>query len=823
MRPIIFLLLALHSFLSHAADATIKTVTQDGVKAYELHVGNFPQENNALQAKLKLSSLLKQPTSIEFQKDKKTYVIKIGPIKDLTVAQNIQGKLKDDIITPVPNKEKNATIASTESNGDSDLPLEADKKLWNLSNADIRAVIAEVSRVTGKNFIIDPRVQGKISIVSGTPLSDDELYQVFLSMLQISGYAALPSGSVIKIVPNIDAKTTSYNPVGAAKGDEMLVEVIPVHYVPADQLVPVLRPLIPQWGNVSSYAPSNMLILSGRADTIKRMAEIIRQVDSSANSGIDIVPLRYALAMDMVTTLKDLVRAPGATSGGGGPGGPGGQGGIPGGGGALGQASIAADDRNNAILISGTKTERIRLRLLIEQLDKQGQNSNSSNTQVVYLSYLRAEDLAPILEGVAKANFSGIVGTTVGTVTLPTLDSTNPASSIVNNPANGTSITGTSSGSGSPLQNSPALTGSNQSPPGLPNTSGAATQEGTTKPIVQIIAEPNTNSIIINAPASIVRILKSVIYQLDIKPAQILIEALVAEIDEDVVNNLGVEWGTNSQTGDPLLFSPGFAIVNSQTSLSDFQAEVFALVKEQKANILSKPSVVVLDNRQAKILVGKQVSVTQSTFPNNAGGLTPGSPYETFNRVNVALHLYVRPQITRGQGIQLQIDQGNDTIQPGSETSTNPIFNVSAIVTSVHVESGDTVVLGGLLENSLSNNNNRLPILGDVPGIGRLFQRIQVENVKKVLMVFIRPIILRNSRDALQVTGEKYQGIRETQLEYLRSQETYNSQNDETLLPPLTEDDLPKPFSKPIQRSIAATGPGNVRTTVIPKPRVYPK
>jgi len=322
---------------------------------------------------------------------------------------------------------------------------------------------------------------------------------------------------------------------------------------------------------------------------------------------------------------------------------------------------------------------------------------------------------------------------------------------------------------------------------------------------VQIIAEPNTNSIIINAPASLIRILKRVISQLDIRPAQLLVEAMVAEVDESDVNSLGIEWGSDQQTGKPSDFRPGFAIINSKTTIADFQAQIYALAQRQRANILSTPSVVVLDNRQAKILVGKQVSVASTTYPNNAGGTTTASPYVTFDRVNVALHLYVRPQITRGEGIQLQIDQGNDTLDPASATNTNnPVFKISSIVTSVHVESGDIVVLGGLKQDSLGNNDNRIPILGDIPGLGRLFQHNIRNREKRVLMVFIRTIILRNERQAVQVTGGKYDDLRQYQLDWLRTQ-PYDQKNNDVLLQPLQTADLPKPFSDPIHETIIKT------------------
>lgn len=809
MRKIAFYIMMLFCITyASATDVTINTVTLDGKPAYVLNVGSFPHENNALQLKFKLSSSIGQPISIEHPANKAGYFVKIGPMSDYLAAKNLKRvlSLETQNLSNTQQQahalnENNPQNTTTNSNpaktqvqtnnqliNTENTPIEKNvpnlkNKLWNLRSADIRAVIGEVSRVTGKNFVIDPRVQGKISIISSTEMSDKELYQVFLSMLQVSGYAAIPSGNVVKIVPNIDAKTLSPDLLNQMRnpprGDDMMVAVIPVHYVPSEQLVPVLRPLMPQWSSVSAYPPSNMLILSGRANNIRQLANIIKQVDSSSASGIDMVRLKHALAMDIANTLKDLVKAqPGA--------------------GGHNQMMLAADDRSNAILLSGNKTDRIRMRLLIAQLDRQSQNGNDSNTQVVYLNYLRAEDLVPILAGIAQANFSGNVGTTIGTITRPALDSTNPASNI----ANGTSSSGTTGAGSSP---SP-MPYANPSPNATPNTNGANTQnEGSTKPTVQIIAEPNTNSIIINAPASLIRILKSVITQLDIRPAQLLIEALVAEINESDINSLGIEWGSNQQTGVPGDFRPGFAIVNSKTSIDDFQAQIYALARQRKANILSTPSVIVLDNRQAKILVGKQVSVASTSYPNNGGGTTVASPYTTFDRVNVALHLYVRPQITRGKGIQMQIDQGNDTLDPASEAnSPNPTFDISSIVTSVHIESGDIVVLGGLIQNSLGNDDTKIPIVGDIPGVGRLFQHNINTREKRVLMVFIRPVILRNEREAVHITGGKYNDIRQYELDWLR-QQPYNRENEDMILPSLSEADLPKPFNRQPKQPVLMT------------------
>lgn len=784
LLTIIFLVF-MGSALSHANDVNISSVTKDGSTLFYLQAGTYSLEKDAQLRQKELATQIKQPVEIKNLADKRLYLIQIGPITEYQEARTLKEQLsKNDSKKTEPTNTTQATInnnnqqASTANNATN--PSLPEAKLWNLRNADIRAVISEVSRITGKNFIIDPRVQGKISIISSTPMSNDALYEVFQSVLQVSGFAAIPNGDVIKIIPNIDAKTQSFDLLNDMKnppnGDEMLVAVVPVHYASSEQLVPILRPLMPQWSSVSAYAPTNMLILSGRANNINSLASIIKKVDSSSSSDVDIISLKHALAMDMANILKDLIKNQSNT------------GRTP--------LTITPDDRGNSMIVSGSKTDRIRISMLIAKLDKGSSQGANSNTQVVYLNYLRAEDLVPILSGIAQANFSGSVGTTIGKVTIPLLDSTNPASNLVSNSTSNSSSTSATS--------TPAA-----APAALPeNTSTVSTQsEGTTKPRVQIIAEPNTNSIILNAPASVIQILKKVINQLDIKPAQLLIEALVAEVNETDAQNLGIEWGTNQQTGKASGFRPGFAILNTQTRITDFQAQIYALAREQKANILSTPSVVVLDNRQAKILVGKQVSVSSTSYPNNAGGSTTASPYTTFDRVNVALHLYVRPQITRGEGIQMQIDQGNDTLDPSStvDSSTNPTFKISSIVTSVHVESGDIVVLGGLIQDGIGDDNNSLPIFSQVPGIGRLFQRNIHNREKRVLMVFIKPVILRNERDSLQVTGSKYNDIRQYQLDWVRSQEFYEQTDTETVLSPLTQASLPRPFTNPPPKLAQAT------------------
>lgn len=647
---------------------------------------------------------------------------------------------------------------STES-----IPLtssEKEKRLWNLRGADIRSVIEEVSKETGKNFLIDPRVQGKISIISSTPMGSKEIYQVFLSMLQVAGFSAVPSGEVIKIMPDSKGKTASspvVNNLHRKQGDEIIVRVIPIKYVSALQLVPILRPLLPQWSHIAAYVPSNTLILSGHAANLNRLVEIIRRVDTATHNAVDLIPLHNALAEDVVKTIKTLREGQRNLN--------------------KQPLSIAADGRSNSILISGGHSERLRMRVLISQLDIPSPSGTSGNTQIVYLQYLKAQDLVPIIAGVARSQFRGEVGTLIGKRTVDTATKLERITT-------------------------PGEESYQASPESVATQSETAKSTDSTKPRVEIIAEPNTNAIILNAPPVLMRTLKTVIAKLDIRPAQVLIEALIVEIDEDDINQLGIDWGTLLDdtriiSGTSLAkntFIPGFGIIN-EDGFDTFEAQLTALASNRKANILSTPSVVVLDNNLAHIKVGKEVSIITSNYPNNAGATTAGSPYNTFDRRDVALILNVTPQITRNNEIKLTIAHQNNTLQNPQEVSDRPIFNISEIKTSVIVNAGNILVLGGLIQNQLSDTDRRIPIIGDFPGLGQIFHKKSLTRTKKKLLVFIRPLILHDKRDNLRVSGSKYETIREEQLTSVRTR-PYHQDYNEYILPALHKPlKLPKPFS----------------------------
>jgi general secretion pathway protein D len=632
-----------------------------------------------------------------------------------------------------------------------------DRQVWNLRNADIHHVITEVARQTGKKFIVDPRVQGKVTLIAHQPLSSKALYHVFLSVLDVAGYSAIQQGPIVKIIPSITAR---YAPAPLASnqhkasGDEVIARVIAVKYVSATQLVPVLRPLVPNWNIINAYRPTNSLVVVGQADHVERLAAIIQRVDTASHDDIDILPLQDAIASDLVKTLASLQQ--GARN----PDGP--------------RVSVAADDRSNAILISGPPAVRLRTKVLISQLDSQSLSGVNGHTQVIYLEYMQAQDLVPILAGVARSQFSGTVGTLIGTKRI------RQAPALV--------------GNGLPASAAPTVT-----PPAQPAQSDTAT----TGPKIEIIAEPNTNAVILNAPPNIIRVLKTVIAKLDIRPAQVLVEALIAEVSENDIQNLGVEWGqvgelsTDAALGGTL--KSGFGFIN-KNFFHDLVGTLHFLADENQANILSTPSLVVLDNHLAHIKVGNEVSIIRSSQPSNANGTTTATPFNTFDRESVGLVLNVTPQITKNNSIRLSISHQNNTPRNIDDRTGTQAFNISEIQTSVIVQSGDIVVLGGLTQNEYLSKDVKTPYLGNLPGLGGLLKRHQKTRSRKKLMVFLRPLILRSDDKSIYVANEKYNQLRQAQSNMM-SKTPYRHQPQHFVLPQQQpRKHLPLPFHRQPKR-----------------------
>lgn len=634
------------------------------------------------------------------------------------------------------------------------------RRLWNLQDADILSVITEVSQETGKNFVVDPRVSGKISLISSKPLKQSEVYQVFLSVLGLLGYSAIPSGNVVKIVPNMESgeqATTVASNQFPGRGDEVVVRVIPLQNVSASQLIPVLRPLLPQWSNISAYTPGNVLILLGRASNLDRIHSIIEDVDKASTTGIQIIPLRHASATQVATVLNNL-QAAGRASG------------------ESSLVSIAVDERSNSILLGGPKASRLRMRVLISQLD--APSKNAGNTEVVYLRYLEAKNFAPLLSKIAA------------------------------------NIQGKNSGGGSANTSQPDMyMGPGPGGPSgprdstmMPGSSGSRESSNSTKePSLNsstIQAEVNSNAIIITAPPALMQALKAVIAKLDIRPAQVLVEAVIAEIDESNLTSLGIQWGSVTSTGTVQTSSNGAAtsfpplgagIVGIIPSVQ-IQAVLSVLRNQNGVDILSTPSIMVLDNQKATIEVGQDVPFQTGSYATSNTAQT-ATPFTTNQYKPVTLKLDVTPQINLGTSVRLKLNLKNDTLQNPQNPGLTPLINTSKISNTVIIRSDDVLVLGGLISNSNNENTNKVPILGDVPILGKFFQQHTTNQQKKNLMVFIKPIIVQNNDNAMLISEAKYGEVRRTQANFRQDLETIGDTPVSTKLPPWkNKQDLPLPF-----------------------------
>lgn len=626
----------------------------------------------------------------------------------------------------------------------------------NLKDAEISAVVSTIADITGKNFIIDPRVKGKTTVVSSRPMSKDEAYQVFLSLLEVHGFAAIPSGKVIKIVPDVNAKQST-TPLGSqqdpGEGDEVVTRVIDVQNISAAQLVPILRPLVPQQGHLVAYQPTNMLIISDRAANIQRIVEIIKRMDKpSRDSEVELITLSHASSAEVVRILGTLMQQEKKDPA---------------------QAAVeqdivmVADERTNSVLLGGDPTRRLRMRALIAHLDTPLETEG--NIRVVYLKYAKAKDLVPVLTGLK------------------------------------TSLE----------EEKKAQKGKEAAQPKAPS---------------QIEADEATNSLVITGPPDVYRSLLTVIRQLDIRRAQVSVEAIIAEISARRASELGVQWlfdGTPS--GDRPVGAVNF---NNGTSIADlglkaytaskasgtsvgstptigigggltvglgrfnsstfnFAALIRALEGDGSTNILSTPSLVTMDNVEAEIKVGQKVPfVTGSYTSVGAGGTaTPTNPFQTVNREDVGITLKVTPQVNEGDSIKMEISQEVSSIS-ASEVDSGTITNNRSIKTTVIAADGQTVVLGGLIDSSQLDSMQKVPLLGDLPLLGGLFRYKNSSKDKRNLMVFIRPTILRDAAVTTILTNSKYDFIRTKQLEVQRQGHSMLDMSEAPVLPELTQPEV---------------------------------
>ena len=607
----------------------------------------------------------------------------------------------------------------------------------NLKEADIRALISTVSKFTGKNFVVDPRVKAKVTVVSSETMSAEEVYEVFLSVLQVHGYAAVPVGSIIKIVPQVNAKQGPLPVVRGSdnKGDQLITKVIMLDHVPAAQLVPILRPLVPQQGHLAAYNPTNTLIVTDHAANIKRLIQIIGHIDRPESDELEIIPLKHASASELVRILNSLQS---------------------GGGGAKAAATkkitLASDDRTNSILMSGERSSRLKIRATIAHLDTPLENE-AGNTHVIYLKYAKAKDMVTILTGVQK----------------------------------------------------------NQGAAKKKNTKSIASAKNVE---ADIQADEATNALIITAGPDVVRRMRSIIRQLDIRRAQVLVESIIAEIS----NNLGKEFssqfvvggdntgGSNNVpvgasnfggtggiigllSGDAATIAGSigdgitFGIGSGEGTRFGFLLK--ALSADAATNILSTPSVVTMDNQEASIVIAQNVPFLTGSFTTAADGAS--NPFQTVERQDVGITLKVTPQINEGSTIKLDIDQEVSNVSQAAAANGGIITNKRSITTSVLVEDGEILVLGGLIDDQLRDSVSKVPILGDVPLLGWLFRSHTTSKEKQNLMVFMRPSIMRTSDAASYQTNQKYNFLRAQQINAGANGFGLLNEESAPLLPPIEE------------------------------------
>jgi general secretion pathway protein D len=610
----------------------------------------------------------------------------------------------------------------------------------NYKEADIRQIVEAVGEVTQRNFIIDPRVSAKVTMLSSSPMTPEAFYEAFLSILQVHGYVAVTSGDLIKIVPDATARQYAgpLGAEGAAGPDDIITQVILVQNVGAAQLVPILRPLIPQYGHLAAHPGSNMLIISDRASNVTRMLTIIRRIDQSNDEDVEVIRLEHASAAEIVRIMTALTQQPRSD-------------GVPV------STSLVADARTNSVLIGGDKSERLRLRALIAHLDTPLEDGG--DTQVRYLRYADAEDLATKLQ----QHFSSQVQAAAG------------------------------------------------------QAAGATQNNG-----VSVWADQQNNAIVINAPPKMMRSLMQIVDKLDIRRAQVLVEAIIVEVIADRTSELGVTWalegaGSNTPIGATNFpdFGPGvvqiagaagsggqvdptsligegitFGLGRISDSGVSFASIIRALNGDADTNIISTPSIVTTDNEEATLNVGQEVPFVTGSYSNtgNVGGAV--NPFQTINREQIGVKLTITPQINEGDALLLTISQEISNIAQSAAGAVDLITNQRIIETTVIVDDGEILVLGGLLEDVLRESEQSVPILGKIPVLGALFRSRKTDKVKTNLLVFIRPKILRDSSQTSMETNAKYNSIRDILQGDAESGVALMPNAQRPTLPPLEENKL---------------------------------
>ncbi|MCO3849177.1 type II secretion system protein GspD [Pseudomonas aeruginosa] len=566
----------------------------------------------------------------------------------------------------------------------------------NLKDADIREFIDQISEITGETFVVDPRVKGQVSVVSKAQLSLSEVYQLFLSVMSTHGFTVVAQGDQARIVPNAEAKTEAGG--GQSAPDRLETRVIQVQQSPVSELIPLIRPLVPQYGHLAAVPSANALIISDRSANIARIEDVIRQLDQKGSHDYSVINLRYGWVMDAAEVLNNAMsrgQAKGAAG-----------------------AQVIADARTNRLIILGPPQARAKLVQLAQSLDTP--TARSANTRVIRLRHNDAKTLAETLGQISEG--------------------------MKNNGGQG----GEQTGGGRPSN-------------------------------ILIRADESTNALILLADPDTVNALEDIVRQLDVPRAQVLVEAAIVEISGDIQDAVGVQWainkggmgGTRTNFGNtglsigtllqalkddkpPAL--PDGAIVGIGSS--SFGALVTALSANSKSNLLSTPSLLTLDNQKAEILVGQNAPFNTGSYTTNSEGSS--NPFTTVERKDIGVNLKVTPHINDGAALRLEIEQEISSIAPSVQqvSNTDIITNKRSIKSTILAENGQVIVLGSLIQDDVVQAESKVPLLGDIPWLGKLFRSTKDTHTKRNLMVFLRPTVVLDGAGLAAISGKKYSDIR---------------------------------------------------------------
>lgn len=603
----------------------------------------------------------------------------------------------------------------------------SDTVTMNMRDADIRTLIQWIADQTGKNMVVHRDVQGKVNVLSAKPVTREEAYRIFLSVLQVHGFAAIETPEAVKIVPATIA-TQGGVPQRTSETDDMIVQVFKVNNVAATEIAQMLKPLASKEAVINADASTNMLLVADHAGNVEQLQNLVLKLDRAGASEVELVHLQHANAKQVLTSLSTLFPSQGGSAG---------MNTMPGQTNNL-PLSLSADERSNSILLSGDAGKRAQVRRLIQQMDTE--ISGSGNTQVLYLQYASAKEIVPILKSIAQSVLK---------------DQKDKETSF------------------------------------------------------SIDASESANAVVINAPPGLSDSLKNVVQKLDVRRAQVLVEALIVEVSSDIQNDIGVIWGTtnvNDLKGSGAvsgvntlgkldligtakgldadgkiadIAAPGGGLTLGYYTGGNLQAAIRALSANTKANIISTPTIVAIDNEAASLLVGQNVPL--KTGQQTSAASSTSNPFVTIERKDIGTSLQITPRINQGNTLTLDLKQKVESVTNSVSGAADIVTNKREIDTKVLMRDDQILVLGGLISDEQTGSKQKVPILGDLPLIGKLFSSDSTDHKKSNLMVFIHPVILRDDERARQVSQQNYEYMQRAQEKSLQPP------------PPTTEKNPPAP------------------------------